>query len=233
MRASRTPAAVLALVLALGCAKKPTGPSPDGGSGSSALLPIPPLFQETAVWCWAAVAEMVLRYYGQPNLNPAGDYQCGIVGTLGGVCAFDCRACIYSIGNAANYVAALQRYPLIAQQFGFFARPLAVRYLPRPLAFAEVQAEIDARRPVIAGISPSGFPQVFSPQHVCLIVGYDESGGAQRLIVNDPFPYGVGPLGPYGDPFLQRGGRLVRPGQYEIAVAGFSALAWTDTILVQ
>ena len=41
-------------------------------------LHIPPLFQERPSWCWAAVGEMVFKYYDIPALHRA-DYQCGIV----------------------------------------------------------------------------------------------------------------------------------------------------------
>jgi hypothetical protein len=41
----------------------------------SEKLNIPPIPQNTAVWCWLAVSEMALRYHGVPNTNPAGIYQ--------------------------------------------------------------------------------------------------------------------------------------------------------------
>jgi len=41
-------------------------------------LHIPPLFQERPSWCWAAVGEMVFKYYDIPALHRT-DYQCGIV----------------------------------------------------------------------------------------------------------------------------------------------------------
>src|SRR4051812_12844522 len=47
----------------------------------SAQLNMAPIAQQTQQWCWAASAEMILRYYQLPNLNPGGDYQCGVVGT--------------------------------------------------------------------------------------------------------------------------------------------------------
>ena len=40
-------------------------------------LHIPPLFQERPDWCWAAVGEMLFKFYDVPALHPT-DYQCGI-----------------------------------------------------------------------------------------------------------------------------------------------------------
>lgn len=48
------------------------------------VLPVPPRYQETPVWCWVAVGEMVFRYYGIPNMNGPGNYQCGVIGALAG-----------------------------------------------------------------------------------------------------------------------------------------------------
>ena len=41
-------------------------------------LHIAPVFQERPSWCWAAVGEMVFKYYYVPSAHRT-DYQCGIV----------------------------------------------------------------------------------------------------------------------------------------------------------
>jgi hypothetical protein len=233
--------------LAVSACDTPTDPSrhedenrPPSASGS-ARLTIPPVFQETAVWCWAAVAEMVLRHYGQPNLNPLGDYQCGIVGTTAALgmlppqCTSNCGLCVTTFGSPPQYVRLLQEYPIVARQVGGVqGRPLLVAFNASALPFVQIRAHIDAGHPVVAGITPAGFPSAFGPAHVALIIGYRFSATEQRLIVNDPYPYLIGPLGPYGDPYLSRGATLTGRGQYDIDYAAFAGgLFWSQSFMPQ
>src|SRR5262245_52638322 len=73
-------------------------------------LHISPVMQQTEVWCWAAVAEMVLDHYDFDTINPGGDYQCGVVAMLGGVCNANCYACKTGIGSTTNLSAVLKQY---------------------------------------------------------------------------------------------------------------------------
>jgi hypothetical protein len=166
------------------------GPSPQSGANQVAVAPV---FQETAVWCWAAVAEMVFRYYGQPNLNPAGDYQCGIVGATAALgmlplpCASNCALCVTTFGSPPQYVSLLQQYPAVARQAtGFPTRGINVAFVPGPIEFSQVRTLIDDGQLIVSGITPSGIPSAFGPAHVALIAGYRFSPTSQRLIVNDP-----------------------------------------------
>lgn len=91
--------AVVAALIAAGCSDRPNPITPSTPGGQREL-PIAPIAQQTEVWCWAASAEMILRYYNEPNLNPAGNYQCGVVGgyyyLLGGPshpCVSNCFLC--------------------------------------------------------------------------------------------------------------------------------------------
>lgn len=52
-----------------------------------------------------------------------------------------------------------------------------------------MKKEIDEGRPIIVGVSPSGFKIKGISQHMALIVGYDDSSGDLKLTVNDPFPF--------------------------------------------
>src|SRR5689334_6854940 len=65
------------------CSCKYDGINTSCGEFSPPQLVVAPVQQETEVWCWLAVGEMVFRYYGLPSVNGFGDYQCGIVGALG------------------------------------------------------------------------------------------------------------------------------------------------------
>jgi hypothetical protein len=75
----------------------------------------------------------------------------------------------------------------------------------------------------------------FAPAHVALIVGYDTGvSGGRGLLVNDPYPYGIGPLGPYGDPYLLQGAVYNSRGRYLIDYALFSQrLLWSETVIFQ
>lgn len=186
-------------------------------------LRIRPAYQETVVWCWAAVSEMVFRRYRVPNLNPAGNFQCGIVGSLGGACWNDCRFCITPIGSTFQMAQVLENYQSIANRRVF-------RAVPEPrMSFRQIVREIDQGNPVVAGISPSGmggfYPDGMS-EHVALIVGYDENGGGW-LKVNDPMPYRL--LG--YDPYSRAGAELDRRGAYWIRYETFARhLGYKDTI---
>jgi hypothetical protein len=175
---------------------------------------------------------MVFRYYDFPNVNPAGDYQCGVVGSLGGSCFYDCRTCVFPAGQMENMISVLESYPDKVRQYVNPSVPdLNVTGRYSALTFAQLKAEIDAGRPVAAAITPGSIPSSAGPAHVALLVGYDDTLARPTVLVNDPFPFGIGPLGPYGDPYLQAGGILVTPGQYKIPYDVFvSAMSWQQTI---
>lgn len=218
-------------------------PPPPPPVGKVAQLPIVGVFQQTAEWCWAAVGEMVLRYYSEPNVNPFGNFQCGEVGAAGAigllppVCQLDCSQCVVGIGNGDRFATFLQNYPAVARTIpgGQSARSLSVTHSLSALSLSQLTATIDAAHPVIAGVTPDNIPSPFGPAHATLIVGYDTSSpGRQLLYVNDPYPYGLGPLGPYGDPYLRRGATYIAQGRYLIDYATFAqGLFWTDSIVVQ
>src|ERR1700759_4403447 len=75
-------------------------------------LSIDPVMQNTPVWCWLAVGEMVFKYFDVPNVNPAGIYQCGIIGTIAGPyspCWSDCTRCVVGAGQASNITNMLRQ----------------------------------------------------------------------------------------------------------------------------
>ena len=224
-RASGLPRSLLLLYVAAAIAA-----SPARTSAATERLPIAPVMQQTPVWCWAAVGEMVLRYYDYPSINPAGNYQCGIVGSLGGACWANCGYCVTSIGSADGLIAAIESYQALADSLVRHRGESFSLDATGALDPDEIVGEIDGSRPVIAGISPSGNGWRYPPglsEHVALIVGYRDDGPDLVLVVNDPMPYALTPF----DPYLAAGGRMLRPGQYAIEYGAFVGwLGYKDTI---
>ena len=182
----------------------------------SKQLDIRPIAQQTPVWCWAAVSEMVLKHYRFPNLNRAGNYQCGVVGSLGANCGANCGACVTSIGTTFQMSRVISNYQNLSDHVrrGHRGRHFDVSPAAR-LSPSEIVDEIDEGDPVIAGISPSGmgayYPQGMS-EHAVLMVGYRNSRRGFQVLVNDPMPYGL--MG--HNPYLTVGAKRARPGQYWI-----------------
>jgi len=191
---------------------------------TSNSLDIDPVYQQTPVWCWAAVGEMVFKYYNIGSINPGGFYQCGIVALLHPTCNVDCRNCVVGAGNSRTMRRMLERYPEVARGQMLTSSRISTSYRSREVSLRTVKAEIDNGRPVIAGISPSGYQRDGVSEHVALIVGYDED----NLIVNDPFPFSSGAF--RGNPYEDAGGSREYRGQYYISYDDFvSSLNWGET----
>lgn len=179
----------------------------------SRRLAIRPVRQQTQVWCWLAVGEMIFQHFGLPNVNPAGNFQCGIIGRIsdpGSPCYADCMRCIRPSGSNQGTLEMIAAY-------GRSTAGRAFRYSEgRAISPAAVVANIDAGRPIIAGISYHARVAQADAEHVALITGYDLAGGRLSLVVNDPFPYNPGQ-----NPFIRHGGTQVAPHQYRIDYAAF------------
>jgi len=209
-------------------------PNSDDSISDSKTIPIIPIAQQTEVWCWAAVSEMVLRHSGLPNLNPAGNYQCGIVAAYYGPnssCWQNCFTCISTIGGMTETQKIINQYGLVSNNLGVQSRILTSTLVFRGLNLSEVVEEIKNQRPIIAGISPTGFALPNLSQHVALIVGYDAFGLEPLLVVNDPFPFGMPQFGGQPNPYLALGAVQTQPGQYKISLKSFiTNLKWANTI---
>jgi len=200
---------------------------------AEAILHIPPVFQERPSWSWAAVGEMVFKYYYVPAAHRT-DYQCGIVqerklcmGTP------NCSECDLPAGDEVTMVRMLEQYPVKAKLGGTAGDiALTVQSKAGSLSELEVKKEIDEGRPVIVGVSPSGFKLDGISQHMALIVGYDDSSGTLMLTVNDPFPFEDDQFlwisNPY-QPNMDMSGE--NTGQYEISFERFrSKIKWNQTM---
>jgi len=199
-------------------------------------LDVTPRLQETYVWCWIAVGQMLFEYYDVPNVNPAGDYQCGIVGLLAAGtwrqdCAYRCQNCTVPAGSANGVIRMVEDYPVRVAAVGGRRVPrLTATYVRNSLSATSIAREIDAGRPFIAGISPSGRPAPWAAsQHVALVVGYrQDARGAVWVLINDPYPF------MQQNPYLAAGATRNGRGAYWIALESFvNYLNWRETILVQ
>jgi hypothetical protein len=176
---------------------------------------------------------MVFKYYYVPAAHRT-DYQCGIVqgqklcsGTP------NCLECDLPAGDEVAMVRMLEQYPVMAKLGGTAGDiALTVQSKAGSLSELEVKKEIDEGRPIITGVSPSGFKIDGISQHMALIVGYDDSSGALMLTVNDPFPFEDDRFlwisNPY-QPNMDMSGE--NTGQYEISFERFrSKLKWKQTM---
>lgn len=158
----------------------PTEPTGGGGGGSQRILSVPFIAQQTPVWCWAAVSEMIFRYRGR------GATQCQI---LSGWYRGDC--CTFP--QFCQTTAPIQAIQQTLYAFG----GLNSATYPGPISFQNIQSEINSGRPVIVAYRGS-----FSG-HVVIIYGYDARG---NVYIRDPY-YGSFVV-PYGASFSY-GGQLI------------------------
>lgn len=209
-----------------------TGGSPSQPPPTSQSLSIPPIAQEEPDWCYAASTQMIFVYYGLPTLNP--DYQCGIVAIFNinnnPPCFFtDCHLCAQIGGGTMDAIQQLvDQYGVILNSNGIQSPILTSSETYSYLSMQQVETEIVAGRPILAGISPGGFPLPDQSQHAVVIIGYNATGSTPLLIVNDPFPYAATFQ---QDPYTPVGGMLVQPGQYSIPYDAFvQQLVWANTL---
>jgi Papain-like cysteine protease AvrRpt2 len=196
-------------------------------------LHIPPVFQERPNWCWAAVGEMVFKYYDVPAVHRT-DYQCGIAQTIN-LCTGipNCVTCDLPASDESSMMNMLQQYSLLATRGGVAGDvSLAAQSKAGSLSEEEVKQEINEGRPIIAGVSPSGFKIDGISQHTALIVGYDDRSGNLKLIVNDPFPFEDDRFLWIGNPYQPNMDMSEdNDGQYEVSFERFrSKIKWKHTM---
>jgi hypothetical protein len=218
---------LLPLLLVLGLAAP--------GANADVDLKIPPVQQATPVWCWLAIGEMVFRTFKVPSINE--HFQCGIVGavsigTARDECARDCRRCNVPGGDATTVMGMLVEYPRRASMLTGTTVPRLFVAHTQALSPDEVKRELDAGRPIVAGINPNARPDIFGASaHVALIVGYRVVDGTLWLLVNDPFPFSPA-LWP--DPYIAVGARLLEPGRYGVPYRTYTEqMGWVESFLVR
>lgn len=187
-------------------------------------LKIYPIMESAAGRGWAAIGEMVMRYYAVPNASVEDDYQCGIANFLTG--KQDCSepGKMGAFNATLEVIDGFQPYA-----FAFFDEaPRQMRWqrggvLPQ----AELIHEIELERPVVAAIAPPKMSESDKDkQQVALIVGYEGDASSLQIVVNDPRAYEFG-----ADPYIDIGAQMLETGQYLISYDSFVRdMRWTETI---
>src|SRR5215472_2504089 len=185
---------------------------------SAKILYVFPVAQQRPGWCWAASAEMILSYYGIPNVNPVGNYQCAVVAAQGSPCDINCGMpiCLAGGGTAERIAAALRQYVLWAGQILRSSIQLKI-HNRGILSPREISSSIDYGSPILAGISPQmPFPPGLGlSQHAVVIIGYENTSRGFEVVFNDPSPYAMVP------PYLEVGGRALQVGQFQLSYGTF------------
>jgi hypothetical protein len=182
---------------------------------------------------------MILLYYREPNLNPAGDYQCGVVGVyfyiVGGPnhpCVSNCYLCQTGASSTLEIQRILAGYGQVARQFGIFARVLTSQSRFGQLTLQELANELDNGRPILAGISFPGQPTLPGISgHAVVFSGYDATGTVPTVTIRDPYPFERF-IPASQNPYLLAGGVYIGPGSYSVPIAGLTGggVLWGNTI---
>ena len=130
----------------------PVDASPPDGHRKR-LDTLPPLTQEQDSWCWAACLQMILRHYGNAAVQ-----QCDLASTL---CGETC--CAVPAPATCNTGAASSEQVVVLEAFGRGGTPVSGAAL-----FDTVRAEIDADRPLTAGL------EIRTTRHRVVVRGWDD-----------------------------------------------------------
>ena len=175
VRLFRAGTVAAALVLMVGCRHVDTNPvTPVFARVScqppaSDQLPVPFYQQESDEWCWAAVGQMILGFLGT-NVS-----QCTQVNLSNPPNTIDC--CLQPCPTAG-----VCDHPGVPE-FGRYGFTCIVA-TNAPLAWAEIQTQIHCNQQPIA----YGWTRKMGGGHIVAIIGYDDNGGDNQILVNDPSP---------------------------------------------
>jgi hypothetical protein len=130
-------------------------------------LGVPSFHQQKELWCWAACAEMILRFMGVPR------NQCDIVS---GLLRKNCCNDPVNVCDEGLDIEGVDQ--------AFASVRLAGQSLEGELPFDDVVSQINGNpsRPVVAGIKWAG-----GGGHLVVISGWRRSDALRYVKVNDPF----------------------------------------------
>ncbi len=196
-------------------------------AAADSTLSIDPIQEDQHGESWAAVGEMVMRYYTVPNTGPNDDYQCGLTHYLNGQdVSADCATPV-KLGAFQAILKIISGYQPYAYKY-FQEDPVTMRFeQAKVLPADEVIHEIEFERPIVVAIEP---PKVSdadkNTKQVALIVGYKGTADHLQIIINDPKVYELG-----SDPYVDAGASALDSGQYLINYKDFiKEMRWTASI---
>ena len=198
------------ITVILSCASVPgsASPSPPRYDFKQILHGITPLRQTKLEWCWLAAVQMVFHYFEIP-IAPHGDgglaqsgsqlstEQCAIVTAVLGHedsahCGPRCVGCNFEISDMQLLKTYLDHYPAALRASAPDVAPVQdvqSDLVTRALSRDEIQAEIDAGRPVLLGIGGASIGSSRA-QHAIVLVGYElTADGRIAIVFQDPFPF--------------------------------------------
>lgn len=133
------------------------------------ILNLPIVKQEKANWCWAAVSQSVLTYYGiNITQQEIADY---------GAKGQDVKNLLFSSSIKLKDFPDLKGVDLILQHFG----SLTTSFKSNHLTLEELKNEINNNRPVIVRLFGKGVPG-----HYIIIYGFEEEPSKTRVFIMDP-----------------------------------------------
>jgi hypothetical protein len=157
--------------LLLGAAAAAVLPRPVRAQGAATCgaidLGVPPVAQQTGVWCWAAVAEQIIRW--KRGHSPP---QCALVALAYGQVVAPCCGGL----PQCQVTGSLQQIQYLISQFGGGSTTLAPPTTPDVL-----HATLAVRRPIIMAVRASPYSQ-----HMVVIRGMRCGPGGPELLINDP-----------------------------------------------
>jgi hypothetical protein len=141
------------------------GPPPPGNRLCVPLIP-----QDQKQWCWAACAEMILKYYKENRIGQCDLANLAFADAGGGCCNTPSSSlCDKKLSDSR-----------IRQLFDTKAVNIHHHYTAGSVPFATVRGEIDNYRPIQIGITLRG------GGHVVIVQGWTLTQMGEYLIVNDP-----------------------------------------------
>lgn len=138
-------------------------------SPNEKIINVPQIIQEQSNWCWAACAEMVIRYYNEP-----GTQQCEFANEL-----FNRTECC-SVPSSPN-----RNRPCETRDISnlYSRKHIHSKFVEDAVPFSQLQSEIDADRPVEVVYFWRDWEK---PGHSVIVRGWRIEDKEEFVHVNDP-----------------------------------------------
>ena len=136
---------------------------------SKKIINVPQIKQEQLNWCWAACAEMVLRYYGDTTTQ-----QCEFANEL--FCQTEC--CSKPSSCCCNKPCWEEDVSKL-----YSSNHIYSKFIKKNIPFSKLKSEIDANRPIEVAYS---WRDRGETGHLAIVRGWCIDGKKEFVYVNDP-----------------------------------------------